>query len=269
MSDLTIASPTPSPVTAPAPVEAQAPVAPVNPVADPIKQEDTPDAPAPAPEPAPVPGSLKLDAPEPAPVYKHEATGNAAYDLAMSVFAAKGFSPDHEAFLPASNGDFTLLEKFVKDNGIDSTYLDLAKQAHQQITAHQKEVHGKTIEEVMTLVGGTDRWQKVTDWVKQTADPKELEEWSAELEAGGKRSVAAAKYLSDLFAQHGENVVTGKPSTPFNPDASSGASSNSAPLSPAEFKAEQSKLIEKIGYSRLEDSEEYKALQQRRLAWRG
>ncbi len=262
MSDLTIA-PDSAPVSAP--VETQAPVAPTNPVEDPIKPEGTAEAPA----PAPVPESLKLDAPEPAPVYKHEATGNAAYDLAMNAFAAKGFSPDHEAFLPASNGDFTLLEKFVKDNGIDSTYLDLAKQAHQQITAHQKEVHGKTIEEVMTLVGGSDRWQKVADWVKQTADPKELEEWSTELEAGGKRSVAAAKYLSDLFAQHGENVVTDKPATPFNPSATPGVSSNGAPLSPAEFKAEQSKLIDKIGYSRLEDSEEYKALQQRRLAWRG
>lgn len=272
----------PQPAPAPVPPVQQAPVQPV------LNPNDFPSqsGPAPVPPVAPVPPAPQApQAPQqqppaqqpPAaeltltekPLYKHEPTGNVAYDMAMSTFAAAGFSPDHPAFLPASKGDFTALEQFVKEKGIDPQYLALARQAHQQITEHHQQVHGQTIKETLELVGGQERWAKVQEWVQATADPEEITHWKKQLEAGGVATKAAAKYLSDLYAQHGENAVGTQPASPFNTNTSPNVATNGAPLSPQEFRAELGKLVEKIGYSALESSAEYKTLQQRRLAWRG
>ena len=106
-------------------------------------------------------------------------------------------------------------------------------------------------------------------WVQQTADPQEIDHWAAQLEAGGVATKAAAKYLSDLYAQHAENAVGAHPASPFNTNTSPTIATNGAPLSDAQFRQEMSKLIEKVGYSGLDSSQEYQLLKQRRLAWRG
>lgn len=243
-----------------APAQAAAPTAPVAPTAP----AEPPAAPVPPTAPAADPMTLT-----PPPAYKHEPTGNAAYDIAMTAFAAQGFSPEHPAFDSATKGDFTLLEQFVKERGIDPQYLALAQQAQSQISAHHEATHGATIKQALEYAGGEERWGQVKAWVQQTADPAELKEWATELEAGGKRTLAAAKYLSDLYGQHGEKVVGEKPADPFKSDSSPNIATNGAPLNPQEFRVEMGRLIDKIGYSGLESSPEYAALQKRRLAWRG
>lgn len=204
-----------------------------------------------------------------APAYKHEPTGNAAYDVAMTAFAEKGFNPDHPAFLPATKGDFTALEAWAKQAGVDGAFVALAKQAHAQISQHHAETHGATIKQAYEIAGGEERWGKVKSWVEQNAEPGELKEWAVELEAGGKRTLAAVTYLSQLYGAHGENVPTGHPASPVRSDSSPNVATTGAPLSPQEFRQALGQLIEKVGYSSLESSAEYKALQQRRLAWRG
>ncbi len=203
------------------------------------------------------------------PAYKHEPTGNAAYDMAMTAFAEKGFSPDHPAFLPATKGDFTGLEAWAKEAGVPDSYLALAKQAHEQISQHHQQTHGATIKQAMEIAGGEERWGAVKAWVEQTADPAELKEWAAELEAGGKRTIAAVSHLTQLYGRFAENQPSTNPASPIRNDVSPKVATTGAPLSPAEFRQEMGKIIEKVGYSGLESSAEYKALQQRRLAWKG
>lgn len=226
-----------------------------------------PPAQAPVTPPAAVPPTEMTLVPP--PVYKHESTGNAAYDIAMTAFAEKGFSPDHPAFGPATKGDFTALEAWAKESGVDANYIALAKQAHEQISTHYEATHGATVKQALELAGGPERWAKVQDWVSKTADAGELKEWATELEAGGKRTLAAAKYLSDLYGLHAENQPGTKPADPFTTNSSPSIATNGAPLSKEQFVSEMGKLIDKIGYSGLEKSPEYQALQQRRLAWRG
>lgn len=237
--------------------QSQPPAAPAAPAAPAQQQQQAQQPPA---------DPMSLQAP---PAYKHEPTGNAAYDLAMTAFAEKGFSPDHPAFLPATKGDFSGLEAWAKQAGIDGAYVALAKQAHEQISRHHQETHGATIKQAFEIAGGEERWGKVKAWVEQTADPAELKEWAVELEAGGKRTLAAVNYLSQLYGAHGENQPSGKPVSPVRSDSSPNVATTGAPLSPQEFRQALGQLIEKVGYSSLESSAEYKALQQRRLAWRG
>lgn len=274
----------------------QAPSQNPNPAAtQPAVTPDTPAQQTPAAPQAPTPGQQTTPATQAAPQaptqqpptqqptqtevtlsepvkYKHEPTGNAAYDIAMNAFAEKGFSPDHPAFLPASKGDFTALEAFAKERGIDSQYVTLAKQAYEQINEHHQKVHGETIKKALEIAGGEERWSKIRAWVQEVGDPEEIKYYREQLEAGGVATIKAMEYLSGLYGQHVENAPPkpgDKPSDPFNPNASPQIATHGAPLSPQEFRAAMIELIDKVGYSGLEKSAEYKALQQRRQAWRG
>lgn len=201
--------------------------------------------------------------------YQHQATGNAAFDMAMVEFGGKGLNPEGPEFLAASKGDFGPLEEFAKKAGVSQQFLDLAKQAYEQINSHYQQVHGETIKTVMDMAGGQDVWEKeVIPWVKQNADPAELKEIVAELEAGGRRSVNQARDLIERYKHFGAKQPNTKPADPFN-TGSQTTTVSGGPLSPHEYQAEYVKLVEKIGFSGLEKSSEYKALQQRRLAWRG
>lgn len=272
----------PAPVAPAAPVEAPQATLDPNQFANP-SQAGTPAAPIqqPAPQSQPqapaeppaqqTPAQAELTLTE-KPLYKHEPTGNAAYDMAMNAFATKGFSPDHPAFVPASKGDFSALEAFVKEQGIDPQYLALAQQAYTQISEHHNATHGETIKKALEVAGGQERWNKVQAWVQDVASPEEITYYKQQLEAGGVATLKAVEYLSGLYGQHAENAPaqpSESPATPFNTNSSPTIATNGAPISPQEFRAELSRLIDKVGYSGLETSPEYKALQQRRQAWRG
>ncbi len=263
------AAPAPAPAAVPPnPAATPAAAVPEQPTTPPATQAPNLDAPS-TPEQPPAEQSLTLNEPV---KYKHESTGNAAYDMAMTAFADKGFSPDHPAYLPATKGDFALLEKFVQEQGIDPQFLNLAKQAHQQISDHYEKTHGETNRKALEMAGGEERWAKIKDWVQKTADPQEIAYFKEQLEKGGIATLKAVEYLSGLYGQHGENAPaqpSTNPAKPFNDNTSPTIATNGAPLSPQEFRAEMGKLIDRVGYSGLETSAEYKVLQQRRQAWRG
>ncbi len=256
----------PSMEPAPAPA-APAPVAPAAPAVPPASPA-VPVAPAVPGVPAPEAPANPLTIPE-QQSWKHEPTGNAAYDMAMDTFASKGFNPDHPAFADAVKGDFTKLEAFAKEQGIDPRYVALAQQAQKEISESHQKQHGATIAKVYELAGGEQGWKTIIDWVAKQGDPKEIADIRTELEAGGQRAINQAHYLANLYTHWQSQQPNTQPADPLQPGASAQPSAAGGAIDQATFNVEMSKLINQYGYSALEALPEYQSLKQRRAAWRG
>lgn len=255
-----------APSVQPAPTAAPAPAA--TPAPQPAQQQQTLTVPEVTTPPATENAENPLTIPE-TPAYVHEPTGNVAYDMAMEAFAGKGFSPENPAFEKAVAGDFSELEKWAKEAGVDPRYVELAKQAQQSMKADHDQKHGATIKQCLDYAGGQDSWNKVIAWVKAEATPDEIAEIKAELESGSQRRVFnQVKSLVDLHRQHSESQPNTNPADPFVVGAAPGSADGSA-VDQATFNRIQGELISKYGFSKLETLPEYQILKQRRAAWRG
>lgn len=280
---MTVTTTAPSPATTGAPATAPAPA------------PEAAPAPAPAPEaapaPAPVPASLD-DAPAPAkpvgevtpPVegapapqageaISYEPTGNPGMDLALDFLGKLGFGPEDPAMAAAGNGDFGLLKAKLavmgeKAQGWEAV-LAVGEQGLKAMNDARAAEAQKTQDAILSVFGedrdaAAKQWETVRAWAKENAEPEERAAVNSALAAGGIAAKAMAAYLNGLYSKHPSAVI--EPAT-VTKMGGSGESSTGA-LSPAQYRAEISALRAKLGQG-MDGSPEYKALQARRLAYRG
>lgn len=200
-------------------------------------------------------------------VVVYEKTGDAGLDVALRFVGERGFGPDHPAIQAATKGDFSELEKALgalgdKAKGFKE-YVDLAKDSVGRRQAAAKS-NGEAVKKaVHDTVGGPAQWAAIQAWAAQNADQAEKDQLNAAFKAGGVAATAAAKYLADLFKQHGKTA----PKSAVKADASGAPASGTNPLSPREYGTEVRKLNAKLG-ARMEASPEYAELKARRAAFR-
>ena len=196
-------------------------------------------------------------------------TGDAGLDMTLSFLGGLNIDPADPAMVAAGEGNFSLLEAKLGAMGDKAKgwekFLALGKQSYEGVKgkAEAKAAAERTI--VETAVGGAENWTVIQDWARKNAEPAEKEAVNAALNAGGIAAKAMALYLAGLYERSSGAVIKGKSATV--PGAGSG-SPNSVALAPRAFVAEVEKLRQKLG-SRMDESPEYKQLQQRRHAWRG
>ncbi len=189
--------------------------------------------------------------------------------MAMEAFVGKGFNPDHPAYAAAVSGDFTQLEAFAKEKGIDPRFVNLAKEAQASISQAHQAQHGATIAKVHEMAGGKEGWDKLTAWVSQHGDPQEIAAIRTELEAGGQRAINQAHYLVTLHQHWQSQQPNTVPAPAVNPGATPASGVSGGAIDQATFNVEMSKLISQHGFSKLDSLPEYQSLKQRRAAYRG
>ncbi len=189
-------------------------------------------------------------------------TGNIGMDLALEYFGKLGFKLEDAELDQAGKGNFSYLEAKLATLGDKAKgaerYVALAKQAQAEISAKLNAGIEERRKTVYDAVGGEDEWKKVVDYAKANAEPKELEDIRRTLQAGG----IGAK----LMAQHLHSLYKGT-----NPDRTPERATAAAPATAAAngtltltgYRQELNKLIEKVGVTRLQDSDEYAQLRQR------
>lgn len=258
---------TEAPAAPAAPVDQQsAPIAPTAPEAAPA-----PAAPAPAPAPA-EPVQEQIGAPEvtqPAGV-TYQATGDAGLDIALEFIGKLGLGPDHDAVKAAMDGNFERLEGTLAAMGDDAAgwerYVGLSKESY----ARQKTVDDQVRAEVTNVchqtAGGEQEWADLKAWAGANADPAEKDAINAMLNAGPLQARAAVALLKTQHNKAGGTTV--QPQEVVNPNSGAAGNTNSGALSATEYHQAVTQLRASMG-TRMEGSQEYKALQARRLAYRG
>lgn len=218
-------------------------------------------------------GQQQQAAAQPAAAVAYEPTGDAGLDMALEFFGSLGINAADPAMQAAEQGNFALLEAKLGGMGDKAKgwerYLAVGKQGLNSISEKNK-AKGEATEAAILSVFGEDKaaatkqWEDIRAWAKENAEPAELEAVNAALAAGGIAAKAMAKYLGDLYAQH--PAANAMPSNAA-PGARSAAPSSDA-LSPADYQREVAQLSAKLG-GRMDGSQEYAALRQRRAAYRG
>ncbi len=235
--------------------------APAAPAPAPAAPAPAPAAPAPAPAAPAAPAVPSLDAaPAPAAVDIPK-TDNAVLGLAYKFFAKAGVGAD--AFKAVESGDFSKVKEALKANPDAAEYIAAAEAAHKSASEAQAS-KGAAIQAIVeSVAGGKDQWNAARDWAAGEASEQQRTEINAALRAGGLSAKLAAQYIVGQYAkrQAGKTPVV-------VPNAAAQGAAAVAPLSPAEFQREVANLTTKGG-SRVFDTAEYKALEQRRLAYRG
>jgi hypothetical protein len=256
-------------VTAPAAVVA-------DPAAPALNTPVTPPAPVKLDEPAPVVAPAPVAAPaapaanEPGPVI-YEPTGDAGLDVALGFVGKLGIAMDHPAMQATATGDFSLIKAHLATMGDKAQgweqMVALAEQAHTRTVETNTAREASVAKAVHAVAGGEEQWGVIKTWASANATPEEKAELNAMFDAGPTQARAAAILLSDLYSKANGTVV--KPASAVtNPSAGQAATSNGA-LSRNQYAAEVQKLAKKVGSNNLNSSPEYKALQQRRMAYTG
>lgn len=201
--------------------------------------------------------------------FEYPATGDAGTDLALSFLGKNGFGPDDPAMQAAFDGDFTLLEAQLAAKGVQGweQHVALGKQAYAREKAKADE-SAKAVKAVcVAAAGGEDEWKAVKAWASSNATPEEKAHINGLLNQGGLPAKLAAEYLVNAYNKAG--VAIKNPKDAAGDDrGKGGGGGNSGPLSPREYSAAVNELNARLK-GRMEGSPEYKALQQRRAAWRG
>ena len=226
------------------------------------------EPPAAAPAPAPIP-ELTIDAPAPPPSdpVAYETTGDAGMDLALKFVGNLGFGPEHAAMKAAEAGDFGALETALKGLGEKAKgyqdYLALAKQWVGTKAAQAKERFAKEQAMVHDVVGGQEKWEAITAWARENAEPHEKEQVNAALKAGGIAAKAMALYLGQLFGKAAGTELT--PAPAVQPGAAPHAGSSAGPITAQEF-ANRSREMRRTQGPDFESSPAFKALVAQRQA---
>ena len=231
------------------------------------------EAPAPAPAATPEPTALTIDAPapppaaEPGPVVAYESTGDAGMDLALKFVGNLGLGPEHAAMKAAEDGDFTALEATLKGLGEKAKgyedYLALAKQWVGTQATKAKERFAKEQAMVHDVVGGPDKWEAITSWARENAEPHEKEQVNAALKAGGIAAKAMAVYLNQLFSKAAGTEII--PAPAVQPGASPHAGGVSGPITAQQFAEKSRELRRTLGPS-FESTPAFKELAAQRQA---
>jgi len=191
--------------------------------------------------------------------------------MALNYIGARGFGPDHPAVRAAIQGDFSLLRASLAGLGDKAAgyeaYVALAEKAYKDAIKSFEETEQKAIAAVLEVVGSPENWEAIHAWARENADPDEKEEINAMLGGTPRQARAAAVYLRDLYEKaHGTTVAPARATK--DTVAGSYTPAGGGPITdPKEYARLVSELHRKLG-NRMEGSEEYKQLQQRRLMGR-
>lgn len=276
---MTVTTTAPSPATTGAPAPA--------PEAAPATAPSNEAAPAPAPVPASLDDAPAPDQPvgevtppadgENAPAageaISYEPTGNPGMDLALDFLGKLGFGPEDPAMAAAGKGDFGLLKAKLavmgeKAQGWEAV-LAVGEQSLKSINEARAAAEQKTQDAILSVFGedraaAAKQWEAVRAWAKENAEPDERDAVNSALAAGGIAAKAMAAYLNGLYSKHPSAVI--EPATVTTVGGS--GENTSGALSPAQYRVEIASLRAKLGQG-MDGSPEYKALQARRLAYRG
>lgn len=269
-------TPAPTPVTPATPAAAPAtpaadPAAPATPTpeevaaakaAEAAKAAVTPDV---IGDPAPNEGDTSAET-----AVSYQPTGDAGLDLALDYIGNLGLGPDHPAVVAAADGAFEKLEATLEAMGDKAKnsdkYVALAKAAYQRTADQTAATEAAVKATVVEVAGGSEQWEAIKKWSGQNADPDEKAAINEMLKSGPVQARAAAALLLNAYNSASGTVVT--PKSVVKDDTVPNTPTTNGALSPQDYQAEVRKLRGQMGF-RMEGSEEYKALQSRRLAFQG
>lgn len=190
-------------------------------------------------------------------------TGNVAIDLFLGFASKHGLGEDSPEIVEAGKGNFAYLESKFQQLGDKAKgyepLLKLAKEAFDNHVTQSKAADEARIKLVFEEVGGEEQWNKIAEWVKTEGTEDERKEFRSALAQGGFVARATAAYLRNAFMGAG-NTVQGQEAV-SNTAATSVPSG--APLSSENYQAELVALRQRYGDYGVQDSPEYKSLQQR------
>ncbi|QVE65523.1 scaffolding-like protein [Ralstonia phage vB_RsoP_BMB50] len=245
----------------------QAGVAPAAPAVAPAAQ---PTGSEPANEPAAAEGVF-------GPAVTYQPTGHAGLDMAVKWLGDLGIdydaSPEAQA---AYNGDFTLLKALLAGKGVQGAdaYLALAESALKEIQGQKAEKEQAHVSEITAyatdLIGGVDAWNEVLDWTRQNVEGDEGTGINAALDAGGIQAQAMMLFLQQQMRSAADVSFNTTPPVAAKTAGATPGSGTFTPLSPQEYGRAVDELSRTKGRGvDITQSAEYKALQQRRMAFRG
>lgn len=206
---------------------------------------------------------------EDAPTQAYQPTGNAGLDLGLQFIGNLGFGADHPAVKALAKGDFAPIEKALSGMGDRAAgyqpYLQVAKDYAKQELAKAEASSKETETAVVQAVGGTAQWNAIQKWASENADPQEKVQINAAFKAGPLVAAAMARQLAQVYAASGQ-ATTATPTGLKN--GAAGGTATTGALSPEQYRAEVAQLRAKHGWN-LDQTPEYKQLQQRRKAYQG
>jgi hypothetical protein len=247
--------------------QSAAPAAPAAPAAQPAAPQ-APIAANPADlsisDPAPKPGAT----PPAAETVVYERTGDAALDMVLGFVGRMGIHPEDPAMQAAQNGDFAALKIKLAGMGDKAKgwedFAALGEASFKSTAEAEAKRKAADLQQVHDVVGGKEQWDAIRTWAKANAEPQEAEAVNKALGMGGIVAKAMARHLEHLHRNATGTVVQGEAAV--SAEAKGRASAN-GPLTRQQFSAEVEALHNRLG-GKMESSQEYKALLQRRSAAR-
>ncbi len=183
-------------------------------------------------------------------------------------------SPEAQA---AAKGDFSLLKALLAGKGIQGAdaYIALAESALKEQAGAAAQAEQAHIAEITTyatdLLGGVDAWNETLEWAKANVEGNEAEGINAALDAGGVQAQAMMLFLQSQYRNQAGTSFNATPAVAGSKAGGSGSGQGSfSPLSPQEYGRAVDDLRTKVGRGvDVTTTQEYKVLQQRRMAFRG
>ena len=231
-----------------------------------------PPAQAPAAAPAPValdgaPADDKVPNPDTSNTYSYEPTGDAGLDYALNFIGQQGYGDAHPAVIAATKGDFSLIEAELATKNVPGAaqVVALAKQAYERHAQETAKQEAELASFAATAAGSAENWAVVRAWAAQEATPQEKAQVNAALAQGGLIAQGVITQLVNLYSQ--KFTLAKSASDVASPNAVPQAGGSAEPMTAQRYAREVEALRQKLG-NRTEDSAEYAALQQQRLAAR-
>lgn len=209
----------------------------------------------------------KQDVPDGAVIVEYAPTGDAGLDLALQFVGELGFGPERADMKAAMAGDFSLLEKSLKELGPVAKGFErsiaVARDSYKRIIDGRKSKEDAVMEAITSAAGGVEQWNAVHEWVAAEASPEQKADITAAFKAGAFSAGAMARQLAEMYKASGKSTVA--PKSAVKATASAVPDTTGGALSPQQYKEEVRRLETKYGY-RLQDTDEYRnAVARRRL----
>lgn len=207
-------------------------------------------------------------------VIEYVPTGDPGMDMALSFVGKLGFDPNHPAMLKAGEGDFTFMKAALAGLGAKAQgweqYIALAERAYEGAVEKATTEAAAVRSAIYKTAGGEEAWGQIAAWAKGVATDAEKASINRMLASDPVEARAAVLMLKAQYeAASGTTIEPANPLRGGQPGA--GSDTNSVqPLSPRDYAAEVNKLMQTKGPQAVNaNSPEYRALQQRALAYRG
>lgn len=200
-------------------------------------------------------------------VPKFEKTGDTGLDVALDFASKHGYSPDHPFIIEASNGNWDLLEADLASKNIPGAdkYIELAKKGWNNLIENEKKTAQETYSAVLSVVDNdVNMLNQIQAFASQNASQSEKDQINAMLDAGPLQARAAMFMLRQAYEQATGTVI--KPASAIKENSYVDNPGRGGSLSRAEYTQAVTDLANRIGSHNLQNSPEYKALTQRRLA---